>query len=62
MSGKKHRHGLFEAAPERFRLRLDNITSVSQLSQEIIRSAWGWALAGSVLMALGGLATTLIPA
>ena len=62
MSGKKHRHGLFEAAPERFRLRLDNITSASQLSREIIRSAWGWALAGSVLMALGGLATTLIPA
>lgn len=62
MSGKKHRHGLFEAAPERFRIHLDHITSASQLSREIIRSAWGWALAGSVLMALGGLATTLIPA
>ena len=62
MSGKKHRHGLFEAAPERFRIHLDHITSASQLSREIIRSAWGWALAGSVLMALDGLATTLIPA
>ncbi|MDO5067786.1 MAG: ABC transporter ATP-binding protein [Propionibacteriaceae bacterium] len=59
-----HSHGLLEATdrpPSSPRLRLEGVTTARGLSRAVVASVWPWVLGGALLIALVGVARTLVP-